>query len=128
MLSYPISVLTLFLFVRHRTILIYCPRMQALEAERAAPQASKAAAQRERRRVSAAEARLVCLLFALFVDPFCSSFSRPILYTTEFRVLVILFTISWSSPDRLLLSLAVARIIFLLRSRRNAQSAYKFSC
>ena len=45
--------------------------MQTLEADRAASKAAKTAAQRERRRVSAAEARLVCLMFDLFVNPFC---------------------------------------------------------
>ena len=93
MLSYPISVLTRFLFVRHPTCFFYCARMQKLEAKRAASKAVKTAAQRERRRVSAAEAWLVCLLFDLFVNLFCLLFSRPILFT-DFRVLVILFATS----------------------------------
>ena len=83
--------------------------MQKPETERAASTAAKTAAQRERRRASAAEARLVCLQL---VDPFCLLFSRPIL-CTEFRVLIILFATSWSLPSRLLLSPAVALIILL---------------
>ena len=50
--------------------------MQTIEAERAASKAANTAAQREHRRVSTAEATLVCLLFDLFVNPF---FARPIL-------------------------------------------------
>ena len=99
--------------------------MQTLEADRAASKAAKTAAQRERRRVSAAEARLVCLMFDLFVNPFC--FCYPGRYYILFRVLVILFATSGSSPNRLLGSPPVALLILLLRSRRNTQSAVEFS-
>lgn len=54
----------------------------------------------------------------------CGSWTRRLVG----NILVILFTISWSSPSRLLLSPDVTFIIIILRSGRNTQSAWKFSC
>ena len=82
-------------------ILFRCAMMQTLGVERAASKAATTDAQRECRRVTAAEARFVCFLFDLLVNRVCLLFSRPI-FCREFRVFGHLVRYK-SSPNRLLL-------------------------